>query len=76
MELDFDLIFVIGLVIAAFAIPSLVSAFSDRRWPKLAVLMLLIGGGLIGYAVSQNPDTYSVAVIPDVFVRVVGSYIN
>ncbi len=74
--MDIDLIFVVGVVVAAFAIPSLVSAFSDRRWPKQAALMLLIGGGAIAYAMQENPGVYGLSTIDDVVVDVVGRYLN
>lgn len=74
--MDVDLIFVVGLVLAAFAIPSLVSAYSDRRWPKQAALMLLIAGGAVAFAMRENPDTYSVATIDDTILLVLGRYLN
>ena len=74
--MDFDLIFVIGVALAAFAIPSFVSAYADRRWPKQAVLMLLIGSGAIAYAMQENPDTYSVTTIDDTILVVLGRYLN
>jgi hypothetical protein len=74
--MDFDLIFVIGVALAAFAIPSFVSAYADRRWPKQAVLMLLIGAGAIAYAMQENPDTYSVTTIDDTILVVLGRYLN
>jgi hypothetical protein len=74
--MDFDLIFVIGVALAAFAIPSFVSAYADRRWPKQAVLMLLIAGGAIVYAMRENPDVYSIAAIDDTILTVLGRYLN
>ena len=74
--MDFDLIFVVGVALIAFAIPSLVSAFSDRRWPKVAALMVLIGGMAIAYASQENPGAYSFETLDDVIVRVIGSFVN
>jgi len=74
--MDFDLIFVIGLVVIAFAIPSAVSAYSDRRWPKTAIFMLLLGGGAIAYAMQENPGAYRLDTVDDVIVGVVGSLVN
>lgn len=74
--MDFDLIFVIGVAVVAFAIPAAVSAYTDRRWPKMAALMLLIGGGAIAYANQENPDTYSLGTLDDVIVEVLGRYLN
>ncbi len=74
--MDFDLIFVIGVALVAFVIPATVSAYTDRRWPKLAVVMLLVGGGAIAYAAQENPDTYSLGTLDDVIVEVLGRYTN
>lgn len=74
--MDIDLIFVVGVAVAAFAIPSVVSAYSDRRWPKQAALMLLIGGGAIAYAMQQNPGVYSLGTIDDAILLVLGRYLN
>ncbi|SLN22109.1 hypothetical protein [Roseisalinus antarcticus] len=74
--MDSDLVFVIGIIILAFAIPAIVSAISDGRTPRGAALMILIGGGLTALAVNQQPGGFQVSEIPDVFVRVIGRYLN
>ncbi len=74
--MDPDLMFVIGLVITVFSVPSIIGALSDGRAPRVASLMVLIGGGLLVVAIGQNPDGYSLGEIPDVFMRVVGRYLN
>ncbi len=74
--MDFDLIFVIGLVLVAFAIPSAVSAYSDWRWPKMAIVMLVVGAGTIAYAAQENPGAYTLATVDDVIVEVVGDLVN
>lgn len=70
-----DLALVLGLVIAAFSIPSILSALADSRAPRASALTILIGGGLILYALQQNPNGYSLQSIPDVFVRVFAQYL-
>lgn len=74
--MPFDLFFTIGSVILVFAIPSVVSAFSDRHPPRAAILMVLIGGGLVLGAVTQKPGGYALTEIPDVYVRVAGHYLR
>jgi len=74
--MDTDLFFVIGIIVCGFAIPSVLSAFSESRPPRAAAIMVMIGGGLIALAVWQRPNTYSIQDIPDAFVRVVGRYIH
>jgi hypothetical protein len=73
---DIDLIFVAGLVVVVFGIPMLVSAYADRRWPSKAVLMFLLGGGAIFYAMRENPGVYSAGTVDEVIVAVIGRYIN
>lgn len=70
-----DLALVLGVVIAAFSIPSILSALSDRRAPRASALIILIGGGLIFYAVQSNPGGYSFEDIPTVFTQVIGRYL-
>lgn len=74
--MDHDLIFVVGLLLAAFSIPSLVAAFSDRRWPIAALFMMVLAGVAVGFAMQENPGAYSVATVDDVIVEVIGGYLN
>ena len=73
MQLDTDTFFVFGVVIAVLAIPAVISAFLDGRTPRVPAIIVLIGGAMIGYAVSQRPGSYNFETLPDVFVRVVGN---
>lgn len=68
--------FVIGLVVLALAVPAVVGAIFEGRTPTTVALLVLIGGGLVGVAVYQRPGFYSISTVPDVFVRVVGQYLN
>lgn len=68
-----DLALVLGLVIAGFAIPAIVSAFSDSRTPRAASLMVMLGGGLIAWAVMGKPGGYTLENIPEVFIQVTRS---
>lgn len=69
-----DLMLVIGLVILVFTIPAIVSAYSDNRPPRVAAIILLIGGGLVIIALTQKPGGYTVDDIPRAFTRVVAHY--
>ncbi|MFT6675669.1 MAG: hypothetical protein ACJAVM_001862 [Sulfitobacter sp.] len=70
-----DLALVLGIVIAGFSIPSILSAMSDRRAPRASALTILIGGGLILYALQSQPGGYSLNDVPDVFNRVFRRYL-
>ena len=74
--MQFDTYLVIGLIILGFSIPSIVSAYSEGRAPRIAAIMLLIGGGLVAYAVTQNPIGYTLEDIPQAFVRVIGQFVR
>ncbi|SFR59554.1 hypothetical protein SAMN04488005_3128 [Yoonia tamlensis] len=73
--MDIDLIFVVGVLCCAFAIPALISAFSDRRFPRAAVALGVLGGVSIAYAMQENPGVYSVQTIDNIFVDVIGRYL-
>lgn len=70
-----DTALVFGIIIAGFSIPSIVSAFSDRRVPRASVITILIAGGLIIYAIQNKPGGYTLEDVPNAFIRVVADYI-
>ena len=74
--MDTDLLFVVGIIVAAFAFPAIVGAYSEGRPPRTAAILVMIGGVLIGLAVYERPNTYSLKTTPDAFVRVLGRYVN
>ena len=74
--MDFDHIFVLGIVLIAFAIPSAVSAYSDWRWPKTAIIMVLLGAGAITFVVRENPGVYALDTVDDVIVSVIGDVVG
>lgn len=67
---------VIGVVLAGLSIPALLSAYSESRPPRAGAIMVLIGGILIVVALSQTPRGYTFAEIPDVFLKVIGRFVN
>lgn len=68
--MDYDTALVIGLIISVFSIPAAVSAFSDGRVPRAAALVIILGGGMVAWAVTGKPGGYTLDQIPDVFVKV------
>jgi formate-dependent nitrite reductase membrane component NrfD len=74
--MDTDLFLVVGIVVCALAIPSLLSAYVEGRVPRAGSIMVLIGGVLIVTALTNNGRGYTFSEIPDVFLSVVGRYIN
>ncbi|MEL6207065.1 MAG: hypothetical protein AAFR47_17370 [Pseudomonadota bacterium] len=76
MNVESDLIFVIGMICGLLAIPPLIGAFSEGRTPRTAAIMIMISAGLIVTAVLQNPGGYSFEEAPDVFFRVIAGLLN
>ncbi|MEO9897478.1 MAG: hypothetical protein ABJQ34_00530 [Paracoccaceae bacterium] len=67
-----DMALVIGLILAGLAVPSMLSAFSDKRAPRASALTILIAGGLLLFAIKTQPGGYTLQDIPNAFVRVIG----
>lgn len=72
--MDPDLALTLGIIIAAFSIPSILSALSDSRAPRASALTVLIGGGLILYAIQTSPGGYTLDQVPEVVIRVIGQF--
>lgn len=70
--MDPDVYLTVGVICLVFSIPAVISAITDSRAPRAAAIVLLIGGGLIVLAVSQNPNGYALSDIPAAFSRVFG----
>ena len=73
--MDPDLFLVLGLIIAGFSIPSILSAITDGRAPRASALTILIAGGMVLYAVQAKEGGYTLTEVPDVFVRVAADFL-
>ncbi len=65
-----DLIMVLGVIVLFLGFPSAVGAFSRGAPPRAAMLALFGGGCMIVYANASRPGGYSVAEMPDLFMKV------
>jgi len=72
---DSDLAMVVGIVLAVLSIPSILSAVTDRRSPRASAITILIAGGLIVFALRENPGRYSFENLPEVFVSVAADFL-
>ena len=72
--MDPDLALVLGVILGALSVPSILSALSDKRAPRASALTVLIAGGLILYAANQLPGGIALEQIPDKFVSVLARY--
>lgn len=73
--MDTDLALVLGIFIAGFSLPSLVSSLSEGRPPRMAMILIALAGALVLYALVAKPGGYSVEQLPDVFFGVLGRFI-
>lgn len=73
-RLDNDLLLVGGILIFALCIPSVISAFSESRPPRLAAMFFVVGGAMIVYALSKSPGGVDFGEIPQAFARVIGRF--
>ncbi len=74
--MDYDLYLVVGLVIAIFSVPAVISALSDNRTPRVAAIVMIAAGGLVAWAATQKPGGYALDQIPNVIVDVVARYLG
>lgn len=51
-----DLLLLAGLVFLPLAFVAFVSAWADRRWPVPALILLVLGLGMAGWAHITHPD--------------------
>ena len=71
MNLDPDLIFVIGVIVGLLAFPALLNSYTHGRTPTLTLLLAVVAAGMIVYAMSQKPSgAYTAETIPKIFVKV------
>ncbi|WP_104017156.1 hypothetical protein [Roseovarius nitratireducens] len=73
--MDADLAMAIGLVLGVFSVPSILSAISEARAPRVGALVLVIAGGMIIWAISQKPGGYTFAELPAVILNVMARYL-
>ncbi|MEQ8895882.1 MAG: hypothetical protein RID23_02235 [Roseovarius sp.] len=70
-----DLLLVFGIALAVLSVPSMLSAFADRRTPRAAALVAIVAGCMIVWAIREQPGGYTIQEIPEVFVRVAAEFI-
>jgi len=71
-----DILLVTGLILAIVALTSAIRSYSDGETPRGATVVLLAGGGMVIWALTQNPAGYSVQDIPRAFIRVIATIIG
>jgi hypothetical protein len=71
-----DYIFMVGVVMAAFALPSYLNAWTEGRFPRSALSCVIFSGVCLTVAQQIHPVGYRAAEVPEVFVRVLGQFVN
>ncbi|WP_395543015.1 hypothetical protein [Neotabrizicola sp. sgz301269] len=72
--MDTDLLLTIGIILAILTLPSLLSAWTEGRPPRLGAIMLLAAAVLVTTALLKKPGGYAFADIPRVMMSVAGRY--
>lgn len=72
--MDPDTALILGLVLGVFTLPAIISAFSDGRTPRAAIIVAVVAGGLLIYALNTKQGGYPLEEIPQVFFRVVAKF--
>lgn len=65
-----DLIMCVGALLLFLTFPAAVGSFSRGAPPRMAILSLFTGGALVVYANASRPGGYSVAEMPNLFLKV------
>lgn len=74
MSSDFAL--VLGTICFALAFPPLLGAFSSGRPPRTSILLFVVAGGLILWALSRSATGYTITELPQVYLRVFRGLVN
>jgi hypothetical protein len=59
-----DVMLIAGLGLAVLSLPALISAWVDKRPPRVGAVVLLTGLGLVAWAVTTRPGGYVLSEIP------------
>ena len=76
MPTDPDSMLLLGLLLAILSIPSILSAFSEQRPPRVAAIVLVAAGILIVLAFRRKEGGYTLAEIPMVIYAYIGSLMH
>jgi hypothetical protein len=72
--MDTDLMIVVGTLCLLMAIPSMLAAWVDGSVPRAGAILVLIGGVLVVLALNKHGRGYTLAEMPDVFMRVASRF--
>lgn len=76
MSIDTDLFIVVGILLAALALPSAMGAYVEGLFPTAALIFIGIGAALVIIAVLTAAGGYSPARIPRSFIEILARIFN
>ncbi|MBV6635273.1 MAG: hypothetical protein KI788_05145 [Mameliella sp.] len=71
-----DMMLVTGMGLVVLSLPAIISAWSDNRAPRVGVLVLFGGAGLVFWAFREKDGGYRPQDIPDAVYGVIGQILN
>ena len=71
-----DLLLVFGILVGLLSFPAFLAAFSESRQPRVAVMLIVVGGSMIAFAMYSQPSGYSFEELPTVFSRVFAQFFD
>lgn len=74
--MDYDLLLVVGLVLAILTIPSMLSAWIEDRPPRTAAILVFTAMLMVITALTQSPRPFTFERLPHVFIEVIGRYLR
>ena len=72
--MDTDLFLIVGIFVCLFAVPGVIAAIVESRAPRAASIAILVGGGLMVLAITNQPGGYRFEDVPDVFFNVIARF--
>lgn len=71
-----DQLLVLGIVLFALSIPTLLQAASEGRFPRTGAFVALAGAVMVAYAATNKAGGYEFHQLPGIFSRVIGDLMN
>ncbi len=71
-----DYLITIGLIVGLFSIPAMLSAYADDRPLRSSMAAFILSAAVVAIAIILNPTRYSIAVLPNVVIRVIADIIH
>ena len=74
--MDPDFILVAGLGLLVLSVPSILSAFSESRPPRISLIVVFLGAGLVAIAMYAHPGGYTIQGMANAFYRVLSTFVG